>query len=129
MATDRQPKHILNRIQFRHHRMAETYSDGMYYPEGQDHNITAHDPNLENSDKPIAGMVWADHGPIQDIWVDKDYQRRGVATRMYSEGKTLARNLRIAEPEHSVHRTRSGDAWAKSTGDVVPALDDHYIDG
>jgi len=117
MATDRQPKHILNRIQFRsHHGRIQT-------------DVTAHDPNLENSDNPIAGMTWAPHGPIQDIWVDKDYQRRGVATRMYSEAKTLAKNLRIPEPEHSVHRTRSGDAWAKSTGDVVPALDDHYIDG
>jgi len=117
MATDRQPKHILNRIQFRsYHSRVQT-------------NITAHDPDLEDSDKPIAEMVWGPQGPIEDIWVHKDYQRKGVATRMYSEGKTLAKNLRIPEPAHSVHRTRSGNEWAKSTGDDIPDLDDHYIDG
>lgn len=67
--------------------------------------------------KDIGYFHWnAGHGEIEDVDVDKEHQRKGVATAMYSKAVDTSKQLGFYEPVHSNLRTPSGDAWAKSVG-------------
>jgi GNAT superfamily N-acetyltransferase len=88
------------------------------------HEVQAiHKPTGE----PIGRMTWLNYGPLDEIDVQHEHQRRGVATGMWNHAIRLADssyykgvNKRIPMPEHSIFRTPAGDAWAKSTDDNVP---------
>jgi GNAT superfamily N-acetyltransferase len=90
-------------------------------PEG-DHNIVAEHPS---DSEPIGYLTWADRdydegaqrGHIMDIHVDPEHQRKGVATGMYSEAKRTSSALGLPTPRHAESRTKSGEAWSKSTSD------------
>jgi hypothetical protein len=88
------------------------------------HEVQAiHKPTGEH----IGRMTWLNYGPLHEIDVNYEHQRRGVATGMWNHAIGLADssynkgvNKRIPMPEHSIFRTPAGDAWAKSTGDDIP---------
>ena len=88
------------------------------------HEVQAiHKPTGE----PIGRMTWLNYGPLHEIDVNRDHQRKGIATGMWGHAIELAVssyskgvNKRIPMPEHSIFRTPAGDAWAKSTGDYLP---------
>lgn len=80
------------------------------------HMYTAH-----HKDNEVGWLNVSEGGGISDINVAKEHQRKGVATAMFNHaigmaGKILDTGVRVPYPEHSGHRTPSGDAWAKSTG-------------
>lgn len=58
------------------------------------------------------------HGEIEQVFVEADWRRLGIATALLAE---VRRRCRYAI-KHSPFRTTSGDAWAQSTGDVLPPL-------
>jgi len=65
----------------------------------------------------IAKIEWdMDDGEVLHLWVSADYQRRGLATRLW----------RAAQPRgarHSAARTKDGERWARSLGEALPTLD------
>ena len=80
------------------------------------HEYTAH-----HKGKDVGYMHVGEAGGIIDIGVHAEHRRKGVATAMWNHalkmaGKINSHGERIPYPEHSEHRTPSGDAWAKSTG-------------
>lgn len=77
----------------------------------KEHEITAHHKGAQ-----IGFLNWS--GGVNDIQVAKEHQRKGVATAMWNWAHTLADKHPgdILHPEHSTHRTPSGEKWAKSTG-------------
>ena len=90
------------------------------------HEVQAiHKPTGER----VGRMTWLNYGPLDEIDVLHEHQRKGIATGMWNHATKLAEstyrgvNKRVPMPEHSRFRTRSGDAWAKSTGDTVPDND------
>ena len=92
-----------------------------YDEEVGEHTLSA---RLKPAGRHVGMMSWYPSGPITGIDVDEEYRRRGVATAMYHHAKALSRNNpEIDEPEHSMFRTKQGDAWARSTGDYVPDTD------
>jgi len=74
--------------------------------------------------KHVGGMRWKAHefdepGEIDDIKVNHEHRRKGVATAMYDYA--VASGVDPA-PEHSGARSIAGDAWAKTTSGYVPGL-------
>ena len=67
-------------------------------------------------------MEWQSDGKLEEIHVDTNFRRQGVATKMWHFAKALSATKPgvIPYPTHSDERTKEGDAWAKSTGDPVP---------
>ncbi len=67
-------------------------------------------------------MHWEDSGKLEEIHVDTNFRRKGMATKMWNVAKALsaAKPGVIPAPTHSNERTLEGDQWAKSTGDPVP---------
>ena len=90
-----------------------------------DHNIVAEHPK---ESEPIGHLTWSDRdyeegaqrGHVMDIHVASEHQRKGIATKMYSEAKSIASAMGLPIPTHAESRTVSGEAWAKSTGDYTP---------
>ena len=74
----------------------------------------------------VGRMTWLNYGPLDEIDVLHEHQRKGIATGMWDHAVKLAEatyrgvNKRVPMPEHSIFRTPAGDAWAKSTDDSVP---------
>jgi hypothetical protein len=58
-------------------------------------------------------------GEIDDIKVNHEHRRKGVATAMYNYA--VASGIEPA-PEHSPARSIAGDAWARTTSGYVPGL-------
>lgn len=75
------------------------------------------------SGKYVGGMRWNAAGDaageIDDIKVNDEHRRKGVATAMYNYA--VASGIEPA-PEHSPARSIAGDAWAKTTSGYVPPL-------
>lgn len=63
----------------------------------------------------IGFFIVGSDGTIGNVYVDHAHTRKGVATGMYNYAKQLGLDIK-----HSENRTPEGDAWAKSTGDVLP---------
>jgi ribosomal protein S18 acetylase RimI-like enzyme len=65
----------------------------------------------------MAGYLhWnADTGRIDEVHVEPEHRRKGLATQMYRAA------LSSGEPiVHSAQRTDSGDAWAQSLDEPLP---------
>ena len=93
------------------HQYTFQYSGG-----GDSHVVTAMHPD---SQYPIGYMEWArDTGENVSVDVDKEHQRKGVATGMWNFAKNVAANSdgKIRRPQHSRVQTKSGKAWAKKVG-------------
>lgn len=83
------------------------------------------DPNF--GDYPRVAWIqwdsWEGGGRIVHIEVTHDeHRRRGLATALYERAIVVAQEMGLAIPIHHNLRTREGDAWANSTGDIVPLL-------
>jgi len=67
-------------------------------------------------------MDWDGSGKLEEIHVDTNFRRKGVATKMWNVAKAYSATSSgaIPHPTHSNERTFEGDQWAKSTGDPVP---------
>lgn len=81
-----------------------------------EHKLTA---NLGG--KEVGYLHWGNAGGVIDVNVDKEHRRKGIATGMWNHALSLAgstgpEGVRVPTVEHSSHRTKSGESWAKSTG-------------
>jgi GNAT superfamily N-acetyltransferase len=89
------------------------------YKQNNTHMIEALHPQHGS----IASLSWgARTGEIYSIGTDPHYRGLGMATTLWDKAHTLAAGTGIKAPVHSKGRTKSGDAWAKSTGAPVPPL-------
>jgi len=78
------------------------------------YHIDAFHPDAYGGAVPFAGMTWnRSSGEIHNIYVDDDYRRQGIATRMYKEAHDFP-----TKPLHAPdsHRTALGKKWSKSVG-------------
>lgn len=68
------------------------------------------------------GALTSKDGTIDQVRVHSDSRRQGVATQMLRLANFARGRTGEAGPlEHSETRTPAGEAWAKSTGDKLPA--------
>lgn len=82
------------------------------------HTLNIVTPDLKRS---LGWMQWRDDtGELEHIMVNWDERRRGIATTMWTRAHQLSEERGITPPRHSPLRTKLGDAWAKSLGDVLP---------
>jgi GNAT superfamily N-acetyltransferase len=84
------------------------------------HFVFAKEPHEGNT---VGYMNWStEGGKINDIHVDPDWRRKGIATGMFNFAQNLAASSpTILRPKHSRQRTESGDAWAKTVGGYIPS--------
>jgi GNAT superfamily N-acetyltransferase len=80
--------------------------------------------SVDPGHRPIGSISWHHKtGEIRGVYVEKEHQRQGVATALLGQARQTAAGTRgITAPRHSPDRTASGEAWARSTGDRLPAL-------
>ncbi len=78
--------------------------------------------DIDPGHRPIGSMSWQHKtGEILGISTEPEHRRRGLATRMWHEAHRVAGETRgVVEPKHSVDRTESGEAWARSLGGRLP---------
>jgi GNAT superfamily N-acetyltransferase len=67
---------------------------------------------------PLGSLEWdiSSDGEIECVEVDAPWRRKGVATLMLAYAQDVSREMHWPPPRHSDHRTRQGDAWARSLG-------------
>lgn len=93
------------------------------------HQIIAYpgDVNPEEAPEADVGMMewFKNNGRVSELFVGKEFRRKGVATGMWNEAKRISKeNPEIPEPRHNPQRSRKGDAWARSVGGDLPPLED-----
>lgn len=90
-----------------------------HVPEANEHTIWAinhpsgnmTDPN--EPDREFAGNInWMHGGRVNDILVDPDYRRHGLATELWRRAKEIDPGIQHAPEEQS----DDGKAWAQSVG-------------
>jgi GNAT superfamily N-acetyltransferase len=80
------------------------------------HQVLAHVDN-----KPVGKLEWAKAtGKIQEVFVSKPHRRKGIATSMLEQSRTMAKKKGLNAPVHSERRSDEGQAWAASTKDNLP---------
>jgi GNAT superfamily N-acetyltransferase len=80
------------------------------------HQVLAHVDN-----KPVGKLEWAGAtGKIQEVFVSKPHRRKGIATSMLEQSRTMAKEKGLQTPVHSERRSDDGQAWAASTKDKLP---------
>lgn len=90
---------------------------------GAEHMVQAVHPQ---TGEVIGKMTWwektvANAGEIDKIDVAENYRRMGIGTSMLNKAKELSQvDENIPFPIHSATRTEMGEAWARSTGDILP---------
>lgn len=68
-----------------------------------------HDGNI------VGHMRWHSHnGEIQDVSVNEELRRQGIATSMLNHAHDLADLGQVTRPVHSPVQTEDGAAWAAS---------------
>lgn len=67
-------------------------------------------------------------GTVEDVQVDDEHQRKGIATAMWRYAHGLhARGEIPRRPSHSTNTTDEGYGWAMTTGDPVPPRDPEML--
>lgn len=90
---------------------------------GAEHMVQAVHPQ---TGEVVGKMTWwektvANAGEIDKIDVAENYRRMGIGTSMLNKAKELSQiDENIPFPIHSATRTEMGEAWARSTGDILP---------
>jgi GNAT superfamily N-acetyltransferase len=80
------------------------------------HQVLAHVDN-----KPVGKLEWAKGtGKIHEVFVTKPHRRKGIATAMLEQSRTIAKEKGLQTPVHSERRSDDGQAWAASTKDKLP---------
>lgn len=64
----------------------------------------------------VGFFMWdgQEDGRIEDMYVNPEYRRQGLATRMWHEATNYAQLNQIAKPAQSETRTVLGDLWART---------------
>lgn len=91
-----------------------------------EHNIHI----VKDSGGTVARMVWDSEGVVDNLHVDSNLQRRGLATRMWNYAQQLSEQDPTIPPiKHSNRRSKAGDSWARKVGgDIPPLKDGKFID-
>jgi GNAT superfamily N-acetyltransferase len=80
------------------------------------HQVLAHVDS-----KPVGKLEWAKGtGKIHEVFVTKPHRRKGIATAMLEQSRTIAKEKGLQTPVHSERRSDDGQAWAASTKDKLP---------
>lgn len=68
---------------------------------------------MANVDGQYVGHIFwnTDTGEVEDLWVNRDWQRRGIATALWERAKSQDPNI-----QHSPHQTPAGRSWAQHVG-------------
>ena len=80
----------------------------------------------KKSGKMLANMNLDAKGKLQGIETHPDYQRQGLATKLWNYAKSQS-DIGIPEPKHSDARTKAGEAWAKKVGGELPPRAGHLL--
>lgn len=113
-------KHNLNKYQFRYRPTGPQREWPGYFSESEDEGHTLFDHKVEAVYKPtgevVGELLYHMDGPMFQIDVDPEHQRRGVATGMVKHGKAIAKASkgRIPEPERGYNETEDGEAFAEA---------------
>lgn len=84
-------------------------------------NDGVHNLDAIHDDRNLGFMEWSDKtGELQNIRVNDDVRRQGVATALWNRAHELASEQGITRPVHARERTKEGDAWAKAVGGAIP---------
>jgi GNAT superfamily N-acetyltransferase len=71
------------------------------------HELEAFDPTVGDV---VGYLRWhRKSGRVEDVNVDKEHRRKGIATGLWNHAKTLG----VTPPRHSGVRTESGASWAE----------------
>ena len=90
---------------------------------GPDTYIRDNPHNGEPIHETIGHMMWeTDSGALHWITTHPAFQRRGVATAMFSVARSLAKKHGLPDIHHTGVRYPAGTEWAKSTGLPVPPI-------
>lgn len=92
------------------------------------HQIVAYPKDVDPTKKPesdVGVMNWfKTGGQVSELFVGRDFRRRGVATGMWNEAQRIAQqDPSVPAPRHNPMRSRAGDKWARSVGGELPPLD------
>ena len=70
----------------------------------------------------LGSIMWHHKtGEIGNIAVSKEVQRRGLATDLLSQARSVSKATRgVKPPRHSMDRTKEGEQWARSLGERLP---------
>lgn len=85
--------------------------------------------------KRVGSLSWDnDPGARLSVGVEKEHQRKGVATEMLKLAKESSLTHGVHPPTHSEIRSDAGDAWVKSAkvqavGVPVPPEPKKWVDG
>lgn len=76
----------------------------------------------EHSQLGVGSLIWHHStGEIIGIGVEKEYQRKGIASELYRLALGLsASSAKLARPIHATARTPAGQAWAEAVGGEIP---------
>lgn len=113
--------HNLSEYQFRY-RPTGPQQDfpGYFNDRDEDDTNTLYDHEVYAVHKPtdsrVADMYYHTDGPIFQINVDEDHQRKGIATEMVNHATRVAKasNRKIRPPSRAYHETDAGSDWADS---------------
>lgn len=90
-------------------------------PEGRDsmHTLSAY--NEANPAHQLGTIIWhKKSGNVDWIRTHQDYRGLGLATSLWEKAHKLAADTGIKAPQHSPHRTDTGNVWAKAVGGKLP---------
>ena len=113
-------KHNLNKYQFRYRPTGpqREWPDGDYFADELDEGHTLFDHQVEVVYKPtgevVGRMLFHADGPMFNIEVYPEHQRRGVATGMVQHGQQVSKASkgRIPKPERAYSETDEGAMFA-----------------
>lgn len=100
---------FLNSVAFSHEHAPPPAQHVMVYANHPEHGVVG---SMRLAPQGFGGR---EGRVIRDIDVSPQFRRQGVGKGMFSHA--VSQGL---SPEHSIHRTDLGDAWAKSVGGSVP---------
>ena len=91
---------------------------------GPNHALGTHRIRAVKDDEVVGEMEWASRGGyLANITVSEDFQRKGIATKMWKLGNRLSVEHGVSAPRHTPYRSESGDAWARKVGGELPPRD------
>lgn len=72
--------------------------------------------SVREGHKVVGFMLWDGNGDgrIEDLYVNPEYRRQGLATSLYYEAVGYAELNNIANPAQSETRTALGELWSKT---------------
>lgn len=109
---------IIGEVPAKEHQLRVTFR---HAGEGKNHTLSVASTGREYikgagrvGGRQYGSMTWgADTGEVKGVHVEKEHQRKGIATAMLHTARELAAQHGIAAPIHSDTQTDEGAAWAR----------------